>query len=91
MLAAIENGNGEIIRLLLENGALPKEQLRDGKTTYLSVAVKHGKHETLQMLLDAGVLLNSQDGSGSALTTSIEERFGSDSPNDTLLHIAASA
>lgn len=91
LLAAIENGNLEMIRLLLENGASPNEQLRDKNATCLSVAVKHGRHEAFQMLLDAGASLKSNYGSGSALTTSIEEPFGLDSPNGTLLHSAASA
>ena len=91
LLAAIENGNVEIIRLLLENSVSPSEQFRSGKATPLSVAVKTGKHEALRMLLDAAAPLNSNDGPGLRLSASIEDPFGIDSPNHTLLHVAGSA
>lgn len=60
---AIEAGNAEAVKVLLDAGADPNERRRDGKTP-LHVAAGRDEEEVVGLLLDAGADPMAQSGNG---------------------------
>ena len=62
---AISEGYGEIVKILLSNGANPSQQVKESLWAPLHLAAQRGKVHIVQSLLDAGADLTQLTASGS--------------------------
>src|SRR3546814_16006229 len=59
----LENGNADIVALLLEHGARVDEENRDGRTPLMTAAIK-GPLPAVRTLIDAGADVTRSDSTG---------------------------
>src|SRR3546814_2567226 len=59
----LENGNADIVALLLEHGARVDEENRDGRTPLMTAAIK-GHLPAVRTLIDAGADVTRSDYTG---------------------------
>lgn len=61
LLLAVEKGDADTCKMLLEGGANVHERIGANKSTYLGVAVQGGYSDIARMLINSGIDVNTRD------------------------------